>query len=407
MAVVFEIGPDETFLFDTPGGTTTNKLPDALKDVGLGVGIGKTIQQIYCINFGCNGAYFFSARTVNGNIIRRFNLPQQLEAWLIDSGTNTCRRDIPSLRIELGPNGSFYAVDANSYRWHNLPDALEEAIQQRITPAGWTAKPDWVVLGADGAFIYANDRGGHSYALGNYPTLMSLIQSLHQTSLGGHTGFALVQWISMSIYRPGHFIALHRSGHHVADLHPGATHALNSMAATFPKNPLSPIQPAQPTMMAKTSPPTTSSVSPPMMARKSPPVTQAPAFRPAPHTQASAPTLQPQIVRRPVSHTQVTSPLPQSQAVRPVSYNQQQSNGLARLFSDTASQVVSNVITTEITNATSGGGGGGGGRRREEEGGDLLVVSLYLEETAEATMVELLTMQGQTFGHHCRARRVI
>lgn len=43
----------------------------------------------------------------------------------------------------------------------------------------------------------------------------------------------------------------------------------------------------------------------------------------------------------------------------------------------------------------------------EEGGGDLLVVGLYLEETAEATMVELLTMQGQTFGHHCRARRVI
>lgn len=104
-----------------------------------------------------------------------------------------CRRDIPSLRIELGPHGSFYAFDNNSYRWHGLPDALEEAIQQRITPAGWTATPDWVVLGADGAYIYANNCGGHSYALGNYPKLMGLIQGLHQTNINGHTGFALVQ----------------------------------------------------------------------------------------------------------------------------------------------------------------------------------------------------------------------
>lgn len=104
-----------------------------------------------------------------------------------------CRRDIPSLRIELGPHGSFYAFDNNSYRWHGLPDALEEAIQQRITPAGWTATPQWVVLGADGAFIYANNCGGHSYALGNYPKLMGLIQGLHQTNINGHTGFALVQ----------------------------------------------------------------------------------------------------------------------------------------------------------------------------------------------------------------------
>ena len=44
-----------------------------------------------------------------------------------------------------------------------------------------------------------------------------------------------------------------------------------------------------------------------------------------------------------------------------MSYQQQQSNVLGRFLSDTASNVVSNVITTEIINASSGDGGGGGG----------------------------------------------
>ena len=163
----------------------------------------------------------------------------------------------------------------------------------------------------------------------------------------------------MSIYRPGHFIAVHRSGHHVANLHPDAVHALNSMAATFPKNPLSPI----PTMTPKTSPPMMNQVSPTMMAKTSPPIVQNQGFRPAPHTQVSAPTLQPQVNRRPVAHTQMTSPLPQSQAVRPVSYQQQQqqTNILSKFVSDTATQVVTNVITADIQSATLGSSGGGGG----------------------------------------------
>lgn len=123
----------------------------------------------------------------------RNNLPPQLEAWLIDPITHTCKRDIATLAVELGPNGSFYARDTNSYRWHNLPDALEEAIQQRLCPAGWTARPDFVVLGADGAFVYSNDCGGASHALGNYPKLQDLILGLQRANVGGLTGFGLVQ----------------------------------------------------------------------------------------------------------------------------------------------------------------------------------------------------------------------
>jgi len=182
-----------------------------LKDLEAGVGLGRFFQTIYSLNFGCNGAYILAARTVHGAIIREYsiawtgfyklrspdigrnNLPPQLEAWLIDPVTHTCKRDIATLAVEFGPNGSFYARDKDSYRWHNLPDALEEAIQQRLCPAGWTARPDFVILGADGAFIYSNDRGGASHALGSYPKLQELVLGLQRANVGGLTGFGLIQ----------------------------------------------------------------------------------------------------------------------------------------------------------------------------------------------------------------------
>ena len=126
-------------------------------------------------------------------LLGRNNLPSQLESWLIDPITQTCKRDIATLSVEFGPNNSFYARDKDSYRWHNLPDALEEAIQQRLSPSGWMARPDFVVLGADGAFIYSNDRGGCSHALGNYPKLQQYVIELQRANIGGLSGFALVQ----------------------------------------------------------------------------------------------------------------------------------------------------------------------------------------------------------------------
>ena len=134
----------------------------------------------------------------------------------------------------------------------------------------------------------------------------------------------------MSIYHPGHFIALHRSGNHVAELHFDASRALNSMASTFPKNSL------QPVMVAKRTPSTTGPASPPMMSptspqmtvRTTPPVTQTSAFQaPGP-----APMAHPQLAHRPVSqthtsvpvqHPQAARPMPQHQASTPVPHTQQ------------------------------------------------------------------------------------
>ncbi|CAD6593183.1 MAG: hypothetical protein ASARMPRED_007101 [Alectoria sarmentosa] len=325
MAVILELGPGETFLFDTPGGTTTINLPEGLKDLEEGVGQGRPIQAIYSLNFGWTGAYILAARTVNGPVIRTQNLPPQLDSWLIDPITHTCKRDIASLTVELGPNGSFYARDKDSYRWHNLPDALEEAIQQQLCPAGWTAKPDFVVLGADGAFIYSNDRGGHRHALGNYPKLQELIFDLQRANVGGLTGLALVQWVSMSIYRPGHFIVLHNSGHHIAELPSDSYQALNSMAGSLPVRNTTPQQPqkravSSPIMQQKPSPPIVQQAYPLLTTQTSPSAMIHPTMpirKPVSPPMASPPMQPP----RPQPNHLVSSPIPQAHPARPAPHH--------------------------------------------------------------------------------------
>ncbi|KAL6718008.1 hypothetical protein ACLMJK_004093 [Lecanora helva] len=376
MSVIFELGPGETFLFDTPGGTTTNHLPEGLKDLEAGVGQGRPIQAIYSLKFGCNGAYLLAARNAHGAIIRRNNLPPQLESWLIDPVNKTCKRDVVTLSVAFGPNGSFYARDKDGYRWHNLPDALEEAIQQRLGPAGWMARPDFVVLGADGAFIYSNDRGGCSHALGNYPKLQEVILNLQRSNVGGLTGFSLIQWVSMSLYHPGHFILLQNSGQHSVELSPSATQALNGMASTFPaRNPV-PQQPQPQPQQRSVSQPARSPSQTPMNHATLPirkPVGSAAAQpRPqAPHlTSSPIPQVYPS---RPVSYAQHSAPaVPQIQTtgVRPVSMQyppqsvqqqqqQQQFNPASNNYNVNLNYSTTNVDTTNTNTSTTNLNDGG------------------------------------------------
>ncbi len=175
----------------------------------------------------------------------------------------------------------------------------------------------------------------------------------------------------MSIHQPGHFIALHHSGHHISEVHPQASQALSSISTAFPSRTLSPIQLPQatpPMMSPPTMSPTMMSPSPiapptPYMTPKaSPPILQQPAtFQPQVQPQASMPIPQAQSVR-PVVSTQQSAPV---SAPRPAAPQTRHSSGLGRFFSDTASGALSSIIATDITNATSGTGvmmvGGGVG----------------------------------------------
>ncbi|MCJ1273716.1 WD repeat-containing protein 26 [Puttea exsequens] len=384
MSVILALGSNDTFVFDTPGGTITNNLPEPLRDLEVGIGPGKPILEIYCLEFGPNNSYILAARNAQGNIIRRNNLPPLLENYLISPQTHTCIRDIPTLRITLGPSPSFFARDSSSYRWHALPAALEDAVQSRLGPGGWKggATPEAVKLGEAGAFVYANACGGSSYALGNYPLLQGLVMGLLGQNVGGHSGFALLQHILLPPHSAPHFIALLHSGIPHFDLPPTASAALSSMSATFPQRALPPLQPQSPPLysLVGASSPTPSlhshshSVGPPQMMPKAAPVSP-----PQPQLvhQTSAPASVPQAQHqqqqqavRPVMYTQQSAPVgvPQVAAAmptrRPVGAAQQtrkSQSGMGQFLSQTLSGTISNVVGGSIVAAESGGGGGGGG----------------------------------------------
>lgn len=95
-----------------------------------------------------------------------------LEWWLGTDQNGYMKRDIRSIRITLGPNGSFFAMDKDTYRWQNLPEGLEDAIQNQLGPRGWTACPVQVALGVNGTYVWIDSNGGGAWDLGtDYPAL--------------------------------------------------------------------------------------------------------------------------------------------------------------------------------------------------------------------------------------------
>lgn len=77
-------------------------------------------------------------------------------------------RDIPSLSICLGPNGSYFALDKDGSAWGGLPQSLNDAIAQRRNKNG-TFKPNQgpssVALGYDGAYVFMTKGGGGNWNL--------------------------------------------------------------------------------------------------------------------------------------------------------------------------------------------------------------------------------------------------
>lgn len=81
-------------------------------------------------------------------------LPQKLVEWIETPQNQIFRRD-HSLRVELGPNGSFFAWDNSTYRWSGLPEKLEETIQDWVRVGGWVEGPPEVVTLGWGNSFYA------------------------------------------------------------------------------------------------------------------------------------------------------------------------------------------------------------------------------------------------------------
>ena len=116
----------------------------------------------------------------------RSGLPAALDKWLVPVPDREVARDIPSLRIALGPCGAYFAFDKHGSAWGSLPNPMNEAIEARRDAKGsfnLDQGPASVSLGPDGAYVFITTGGGGFWNLqGQNDVLQRFLQerkSLH------------------------------------------------------------------------------------------------------------------------------------------------------------------------------------------------------------------------------------
>jgi hypothetical protein len=121
----------------------------------------------------------------------------------------TLLRDLPSIRLTLGPyNTSFFVTDGSACLWMNLPPFLLSALQSRIAKGTWIDKPRLVVLGADANFLLLTEKNAAVWDLSNYATLSQMLE-FSKTQPRGIEEVAIV---ALHAYRYQCFVAQSRNG---------------------------------------------------------------------------------------------------------------------------------------------------------------------------------------------------
>ena len=117
-------------------------------------------------------------------IIHHDGLPQKLVDWLFEPKSGAYLRDAASLKVSLGENGAFFAMDKNRYRWDGLPEKLEDFIQSGFSskPSGMDM-PRLVALGKHQSFAVVTAQGRTLYSA--RPKLANAIDAITCTGQGG------------------------------------------------------------------------------------------------------------------------------------------------------------------------------------------------------------------------------
>lgn len=72
--------------------------------------------------------------------------------------------------MSFGPeNKSWFATDGSTYKWSNLPEQLQKAIDENLKDGTWTDEPRIVSLGVGGDYVWVTTRNGASWIVKNYP----------------------------------------------------------------------------------------------------------------------------------------------------------------------------------------------------------------------------------------------
>ncbi|KAF2111108.1 hypothetical protein BDV96DRAFT_500084 [Lophiotrema nucula] len=171
----------------------------------------KHIALVHHVALGFENSFLIAYRDrMGGDRIESQGLPSELYDFVYAKNkTNLYARDIPKLRVTLGPyNSSFFAHDQGAYLWMNLPPALLSAIQIRIKGGAWVDKPRIVALGADANFLLITEKHAAVWDLRNYRTLNSMIEF----SRTQERGIAEVHNVVLHPYRYQGFVAHSKNG---------------------------------------------------------------------------------------------------------------------------------------------------------------------------------------------------
>ncbi|ORY11341.1 hypothetical protein BCR34DRAFT_653153 [Clohesyomyces aquaticus] len=128
---------------------------------------------------------------------------------------------------------SFIAWDPNFIRWRHLPDNLEAALQQWLTPAGWRyGPPRMVSWGHDSTFIAISEYGEcvHSVDEESWPTLHETIEEWMSENVDSLRDFA---YTALDPTTPDQFIALRHSRIWAGAIDDQRSSALESFAHNY------------------------------------------------------------------------------------------------------------------------------------------------------------------------------
>ena len=154
--IIFAFGPNGRCMISNGTNRWWSDLPEQLYEaIGSNA---RNVDNFVACAFGPDEQHFMTFRQRGGKITqRRHHLPSKLNDWLYRNSRYT--RNLETLRVVLGPNNSFFAMDKNGLRWDGVPPKLDQLLQESMTLEGWKSPPKVVALGIDGTFILVDWKG--------------------------------------------------------------------------------------------------------------------------------------------------------------------------------------------------------------------------------------------------------
>ncbi|KAJ5930395.1 hypothetical protein N7466_005888 [Penicillium verhagenii] len=178
MSTCIELGPDNGYFVNAPNRWAFGNLPEGVMEL---IRQRPQIRDVRTMALGPNGSYLVVYIDHDGSDkLRHNNLPAGLKGWLIKDDISV--RDHASLQCALGPNGAYFAFDAQNSTRGNLPVGMEKCCKDRILPNGnWQVGkfPASVAFGPDGQFVVTTTGGGGYWNLcGTKAKLNTILKEL-------------------------------------------------------------------------------------------------------------------------------------------------------------------------------------------------------------------------------------